>query len=42
MALSDDLEEWDGGMGGRLKREGYIYIIMTDLCCCTAETTTTL
>ena len=27
LLLCDDLEGWDGGMGGRLKREGiYVYI----------------
>ena len=27
LVLSDDLEEWDGGVGGRLEREGtYVYI----------------
>ena len=39
--LCDDLGGWDGGVGGRLKREGmyiYIYIRIADSLCCTAET----
>ena len=28
-ALCDDLEGWDGGVGGRLKREGiYVYLLL--------------
>ena len=49
--LCDDLEGGVWGRGGRLKREEkYIYmcvcvcvcVIMTDLCCCMAETNTVL
>ena len=29
--LCDSLEEWDGRVGGRLKREGiYVYLQLTD------------
>ena len=43
--LCDDLEDWDGEwMGGRFKKEEYIYIyiLMVDSHCCMAETNTTL
>ena len=39
VAIGDDLEGWDRGSRGR----GYIhiYVVMTNLHCCTAETNTT-
>ena len=41
--LCDHLEGWDGGWSGRDAQEGGdIYILMVDLCCCMAETNTTL
>ena len=39
--LCDDLEGRMGG-GKEAQEGGYIYIVMTDLCCCMAETNTTL
>ena len=40
VAIGDGLEGWDTGSRGR----GYmhIYVVMTNLHCCTAETNTTL
>jgi len=40
--LCDDLEGWDGGMGGKVKRERNTYIVTADSFCCVAETNTTL
>ena len=45
MVLGDDLDGWDGGIGGTFKREGvyiYTYICIADSHCCTAETNTIL
>ena len=36
LVLCDDLEGWDGGMGGRVERVD-ICILMADSHCCTAE-----
>ena len=36
VGMKENLEGWDGGVGGRLKREG------ADSSCCMAETNTTL
>ena len=39
--LCDNLEGWDGGVGGREVQEGEnICIFMTDSCFCTEETNT--
>ena len=41
--LCDDLEGWDGEMGGREAQRGEdICIRITDSLCCTAETNKTL
>ena len=45
LVLCDDLEGWDEGKGGRLKREGryiYMYIYMLHNIYVLAETNTTL
>jgi len=39
LELHDDLEGWDGRSREKLKKEG-VFIIMTDLHCCIAETNT--
>ena len=36
----DDLEEWDKGQGGRLKKEEICIYNKTDSCYCIAETNT--
>ena len=41
MVLCEDLEGWDVGVGGRLKREG-IYVVIADSYCCTAKINKTL
>ena len=38
--LCDDLEGWDGGREALEGRD--VYVIMTNLCCCTAEINITL
>ena len=40
LALSDDLEGWDGA-GGEAKEGENVCIIMADLHCCMVETNTT-
>ena len=42
--LCDDLEGWDQGwvLGGRLKRDGDVWIYIADSCCSTAETNTAM
>ena len=35
-------EGWDGRVGGRLKREGNVCILIAEACCCRAEINTTL
>jgi len=45
LVLYDDLEGWDGAVGGRLKREEiytHTHTHIADSLCCTAETNTTL
>ena len=39
LELHDDLEGWDGRSREKLKKEG-VFITMTDLHCCIAETNT--
>ena len=40
--LCDDQGRWDGEVGGRIKREGKICILITDSHYCTAGTNTTV
>ena len=41
--LCDHLDGWDGGVGGRSKREGiWVYIYIADSLHCTAENNTIL
>ena len=40
--LCGDLEEWGGGVGGRLKRDGDVHIHIADSRCCTAEMNTAM
>ena len=40
MINSDDLDRWDGSVGGRLRRERDRCLHITDSLCCAAESNT--